>query len=191
MQSVKEFITQNIEISDASYNAFRAIFSPVEFPKNHILAKTGEIHKKFYLLESGVASSQIVNQNDNKHIRTLFTPVSAIANLPSLVFKTPSPTEYLCITDCKLLSADFSDFIKMTKTHHDVSISYNRFLEKTYARIEERNTDLATLSSEERYLKLKKRSPNIENLIPLYHIAAYLNITPIQFSRIRKKIYSI
>ena len=29
----------------------------------------------------------------------------------------------------------------------------------------------------------------IENLIPLYHVASYLNITPVQLSRIRKNLH--
>jgi len=37
-------------------------------------------------------------------------------------------------------------------------------------------------------LCLKNDIPNIENLIQLNQIANYLNITPIQFSRIRKNI---
>jgi len=44
------------------------------------------------------------------------------------------------------------------------------------------------LNALERYLCLKKEIPNIENLIQLNQIANYLNITPVQFSRIRKKI---
>ena len=44
------------------------------------------------------------------------------------------------------------------------------------------------LNALERYLCLKKEIPNIENLIQLNQIANYLNITPVQFSRIRKNI---
>jgi len=188
--SIKDFIQQSIEISDKSYQEFLSIFKEVEFPKSHVISKKGDIHHKFYLLKKGVACSQLDDKNGNKHIRTLFTVVSAIANLPSLVYKTPSPTEYVCITKCTLLEANFADFENMIKKYHDVSISYNKFLQRVYTNIEEKNTDLATLNAESRYLKLRKKEPDIENKIPLYYIAAYLNITPIQLSRIRKKIYS-
>jgi hypothetical protein len=50
--------------------------------------------------------------------------------------------------------------------------------------------DLSVLNSTERYIKLKKEIPDIENLIPQYHIASYLNITPTQLSRIRREYYS-
>ncbi len=54
----------------------------------------------------------------------------------------------------------------------------------------EKNAMNSHLNATERYLCLKKEIPNIENLIQLNQIANCLNITPIQFSRIRKKIYS-
>jgi hypothetical protein len=44
------------------------------------------------------------------------------------------------------------------------------------------------LNGTERYLKLKKQISGIENLIPQYHIASFLNITPVQLSRIRKDL---
>ncbi|MBL4904660.1 MAG: hypothetical protein JKZ00_01235 [Flavobacteriaceae bacterium] len=56
--------------------------------------------------------------------------------------------------------------------------------------VEKRITELSTLDATARYLKLKNDIPDIDNLIQQYHIAAYLNITPVQLSRIRKEIYS-
>jgi hypothetical protein len=49
---------------------------------------------------------------------------------------------------------------------------------------------LAVLDASERYLKLQEEIPDIDNIMTQYHIAAYLNITPVQLSRIRKKLYS-
>ncbi|MGB6268061.1 MAG: hypothetical protein WBF67_03545 [Olleya sp.] len=41
------------------------------------------------------------------------------------------------------------------------------------------------MNAKGRYLKLREKIPNIDNLIPQYQIAAYLSITPVQLSRIR------
>ncbi len=53
-----------------------------------------------------------------------------------------------------------------------------------------RISELSSLNATERYVKLKKEIPDIDNLIQQYHIASYLNITPVQLSRIRKELYS-
>ncbi len=47
---------------------------------------------------------------------------------------------------------------------------------------------ISHLNASEKYLFLKNDIPNTENLIQLNQIANYLNITPIQFSRMRKNI---
>ena len=88
------------------------------------------------------------------------------------------------------MKGSFSQFIKLTQEKHDVSILYSKFLEEAFINMQEKATILSTLDATERYLHLKESIPDIEKLIQLNHIASYLNITSIQLSRIRKKIYS-
>jgi CRP-like cAMP-binding protein len=49
----------------------------------------------------------------------------------------------------------------------------------------EKEFQLLTLTAAERYALLQKRYPELEQLVPSYHIASYLGITPISLSRIR------
>ena len=48
--------------------------------------------------------------------------------------------------------------------------------------------DHLCLNESERYEILKKRIPDIDNLIPQDQIASYLNITPVQLSRLRREM---
>ena len=52
---------------------------------------------------------------------------------------------------------------------------------------EKREIELVMLGASEKYEIFKKEHPNLENLIPQYHIASYLGISPTQLSRIRAK----
>ena len=38
------------------------------------------------------------------------------------------------------------------------------------------------------YLTFRKELPGLEDLVPQYHIASYLGVTPVQLSRIRAKL---
>jgi CRP-like cAMP-binding protein len=49
----------------------------------------------------------------------------------------------------------------------------------------EKESQLLLLSAGERYDLLQKGHPELEQMIPAYHIASYLGITPISLSRIR------
>ena len=78
--------------------------------------------------------------------------------------------------------------IKISKANIDISNLYNRILESVYILYEAKQLETAALDATQRYLQLKRRIPNIENLIPQYQIASYLNISPVQLSRIRKSL---
>jgi hypothetical protein len=67
----------------------------------------------------------------------------------------------------------------------DVLKLYVGYLEHVFSINEDRHLKILSKDAKERYLDLKKNIPDIDDLIPQYQIAAYLNITPVQLSRIR------
>ena len=54
--------------------------------------------------------------------------------------------------------------------------------------MDKRNRELSSLDAKQLYLKLLEEKPQILKSIPLNHIASYLNITPVQLSRIRRDL---
>ena len=190
MEFINAFITKIYPLSEASLEKFRAIFIEKKMKKATVFVKAGEVPSKFYILKSGIVRSFITNEKGKNHIRTLFTPIKTTGSLTALIKNEPSKFSYDCLTDCTVLEGSFNDFIKLTELHHDISLFYNKVLENVYLTVVGRIRELASLNATERYIKLNKEIPNINNLIAQYHIAAYLNITPVQLSRIRKELYS-
>lgn len=157
------------------------------FSKKELFIKEGEYQKKFFFLTSGIARAYIVDENGKEFTRSLFTPPTAMASIKALKTEAESKVNFDCLTDCEMYVGDYDEFIKLTQTNIKISNLYSKMLEKAYLKIEERVYEL-TLNAQEKYLNLKKRIPEIENLIPQYQIATYLNITNVQLSRIRKKM---
>lgn len=178
------------QISDESFNIFKNLATIVHYKKNEVLCSTGETPKEFYIVKSGVLRSFYSNEKGNDHIRSLFTKGKTTGPLTSLISDKPSQLTYDCITDCELYQFNFEEFKKTIKINIEIAILYSEVLEYIFLLIESKIYDLSILNATERYLKLKKEIPEIENLIPQYHIASYLNISPVQLSRIRKDIYS-
>ena len=89
-----------------------------------------------------------------------------------------------------MLEGDFLKFEELMETSQELTTYYAKTLEKVFLIMIERITELSTLNATEVYTNLKKEIPNIDNLIPQYKIASYLNVTPVQLSRIRKELYS-
>jgi hypothetical protein len=57
--------------------------------------------------------------------------------------------------------------------------------EQFFVRKEKREIELVTLEAKDRYVIFQEEHPQLEQLIPQYHIASYLGISPTQLSRIR------
>lgn len=155
--------------------------------KGEILVEKGEFQNQFFFLQSGIARAFIVDNNGKEFTRSLFTAGMPIAPMRAMLTNSKTSLIFDCLTDCEIYYGDFLAFFERTKTDLNTATIYNRMLENAYLSMEERVFEL-TLSAQEKYEKLKTRIPQIDNLIPQYQIASYLNITNVQLSRIRKKM---
>ena len=176
--------------SDEFASKLNDILKPKVFKKNDIIIKLGETPSKFYILKEGVVRSYVVGPNGKEHIKILHKSICVFAPLTALVKKQTSTLIFDCLTDCEILEGNYQDFLTLTNSDLEFSSFYIKILEGSYINSENKVYDLSVLNSTERYIKLKKEIPDIENLIPQYHIASYLNITPTQLSRIRREYYS-
>ena len=180
----------SVELSEESKKDIYPFIKRKSFKKGDVLTQQNEIPHLFYILLSGIVRSFITDDKGKERIRTLFVPITTTGSLSSLISKTPSNAAYDCLSDCIALECNFNEIKKLMEKHHDLSLLHSQALERSFIRTEDRIYELSVLDAKERYLKLKKDIPNIDNLITQYHIAAYLNITPVQLSRIRKDLYS-
>ena len=91
------------------------------------------------------------------------------------------------LSDSKILIARIEDFLRFSHSSPEwmkfnLMITRQLLLKKC-----EREHDLLTLSSSERYAKFITEHPEVDQLIQDYHLASFLGITPISLSRIRKQ----
>ncbi|RCS28144.1 Crp/Fnr family transcriptional regulator [Polaribacter sp. WD7] len=190
MKFLTQFIDKIGDIPESSLKKLTALISLKELKKGDIIAKAGEIPNDIYILKSGIIRSFFTDEKGKEYIRHIFTPVRATGALGAMILNKPSRFSYDCLLDCEVYSLNFKLFKKLSIDDKAISNLYATVLEYVFLSLEAKVYDLSVLNATERYLKLKKQIPDIENLIPQYHIASYLNITPVQLSRIRKEIYS-
>jgi len=192
---MKLMIKQHLEsfyglnVSDDTIDKFYGIFEPKKYAKSDIVVPFAQPTTKFYILIDGIVGSFVKNNENRSYIRTLYTKGRAFGALSSLIQKNiVSNASYTCLTDCEVLEADFNDFLELKEANREFEIIYNRVLEETYIRTERKMDDFCSLNAKERFVNLTQEIPDICNLLPQYQIANYLNITPVQLSRIRKQL---
>jgi CRP-like cAMP-binding protein len=176
-------------LSIKSSKKIMEIFKEKKYTKKDKVSFYGEISTKFYILKSGIIRSFYKDEKGKENIRFLHNGPVVVGSFCSLILNKPSTITYDCLTDCTLLECDFKVFKRLAKNNVELSNLYNSILEENYLDMENRIHDLTSLDAKSLYLKLKTESPEIEKSIPLYHIASYLNVTPVQLSRIRRELY--
>ena len=189
MKKLIDALSEFHPLSDSSKKEILSILEYKKFNKKDKLADLGEIPSQFYILTSGIVRSYVTDERGKEFIRSLYIPLRAVGAFSSLIEEKPVEIVYDCLTDCEVLVGDFTKYKELAEKNIELSLLYNKVLERVFIRMEKRIFELSVLDAKQRYLKLKKHIPEIENLIPQYHIASYLNITPVQLSRIRKDLY--
>jgi CRP-like cAMP-binding protein len=169
-------------------NLLADILEEVEYKKGKELVSLKEKSSDIFFIKKGITRSYYTDSKGKPHTRFLFTAPQACASLASLILDNPSTMTHEALTDCIVLKGDYRKFKKLASTNIEISNLYSSLLENAFILMDERNRELASLDAKQLYLKLQKEKPQIIKSIPLNYIASYLNVTPVQLSRIRKEL---
>lgn len=190
MDPLHEFMNNISPLTEESFNIYMDLCEPKTFKAGTVLTEIGSIPEHLYFIKSGVSRSYSLTDKGSEYIRSLISTNNILAATEALITKTPTKVACQCLTDCDVLEINYTGLIEKCKENSEISTWYIKTLELHYAHLQKTNDEQLTLNATQRYLILQKRIPNIDNLINQYHIASRLGITPIQLSRIRKKLYS-
>ena len=182
------FLNSIAEVSDELFLELQQIARFREIEAGTQIVRLGEIPSKMYMLRSGVIRCYLSTESGKEFNKSFYLPISFVASLTALIKGTPSLFVFETITNCKLYEMDYRKFTILCSKNHELTALSSNALEKVSMKYESRLVELISLNAKERYLKLIGQIPEINDLIPQFHIASYLGITPVQLSRIRKKL---
>ena len=188
MNNNQIFLNSFVEVPDELFLELQQISKFKEIKAGTQIVRLGEIPSKMYMLRSGVIRCYLSTESGKEFNKSFYLPISFVASLTALIKGKPSLFVFETITECKLYETDYNKFASLCKKHQSLNELYSRVLEKVYMKYENRLVELISLNAKDRYLKLLSQVPNVNELIPQFHIASYLGITPVQLSRIRKKL---
>ena len=140
------------------------------------------------MLVSGLVRCYLITESGKEFNKSFYLPIGFVGSLTALIKRKPSLFVFEALSDCKLYEVDYYKLIELCKNNEQVNMLYSKVLEVVYVMYERRLIELISLDAKGRYLALRKQIPKVDELIPQYHIASYLGITPVQLSRIRKKL---
>jgi len=190
LDNIKTYLNYIHPLSDEVYQHFISLFEEKDYPKGTYFAEEDKYEGKFGLLTKGVTRAFFRNQDGIEYNKTFDVPLAIIGAYSSLVTGQKNLINIQVLTDATILVADYSSIIRLYDQYPSLERFSRKLSEGYFVAKEKREIELVLLDADARYEIFKNDFPNLEQLIPQYHIASYLGITPTQLSRIRKKLAS-
>ncbi|MDP3278284.1 MAG: cyclic nucleotide-binding domain-containing protein [Deltaproteobacteria bacterium] len=174
-------------LPEAVWIALRPLLTRRSLARGALFATLGETQRTIGLLERGIVRAYYTTADGNEYNKHFFVAPALIGDYASLLTRRPVELPQQALTEGVVWTLDHEALLGLEPRFVDLVQIQRRFAENLYLENERRELQIATMSASQRYEELTARYPRLETEIALYHIAAYLGITPTQLSRIRSR----
>jgi len=187
MTPLAQFFNSLTPITSKSWKQLEPLFTPAHLNKGDYFIRDRQRATEIGFMEQGVMRAFYRAVDGTEYNKHFFVGPCFVGGYASLITGNPNQINQQAITACSVLKAKFSD-IQMLYDHcKDVERAARILAERFFVQKEQREIDIVLLDADERYRIFQREFPTLENVLPQYHIASYLGVTPTQLSRIRRK----
>jgi CRP-like cAMP-binding protein len=183
IQQINELVSR---FDPATQAALASITAIKQYPKGSYLLRQGEISRKSYQLQSGIARKYYTRGQKEITTALYFTDDLALS-FNSYIFGQPSNEFIECLTDVTAAVIEKTAFEQAKQSFPPLSQLDFLLTELYAASLEERLFEFHTMEATERYQLLLQKEPHIAQQVQLTHIASYLGISLETLSRIRAR----
>ncbi|APZ47371.1 cyclic nucleotide-binding protein [Polaribacter reichenbachii] len=176
-------------ISDQSWALIESILTFQKLEKDEILLRNGQIAKNIHFICEGALRAFVTDYDGNIYNKNIFLETDFAGSTVSYLLNSPSSFTLEALEETILINLNYKKYRQLIEQNIDLKNFYIAYLENNWViEKEQREVSLVMENATERYLKLLKKHPNIDQRIQKLHIASHLGITPTQLSRIRKTL---
>lgn len=189
MEVLINYINDIHPLSNDTFQKLLSISEIASYKAGDHLSELGSVNSQLFFILKGVTRTYMKETpNSNEINKSISCAGGLAASLKSTISGEPALIACQALTDCVIVVTKDEELSKLRMESNDFSQFMYKALELEYTKLEKSLIDLLSKDATQRYLILRERVKDIDQLIPQYHIASHLGITPIQLSRIRKKL---
>ncbi|MES2628131.1 MAG: Crp/Fnr family transcriptional regulator, partial [Bacteroidota bacterium] len=147
------------------------------------LLREGEVERYVYFIAEGLVRVFLVTEHEEHTIRFGYGQ-NIITSLGSFITGNPSEFYLQAIRRSSVYRIPKEKFLERVYADERGVREYNAMLQDLVLQQMEREVDLLTHSPAERLNRVRRRSPQLFQEVPLKYIASYLRMTPETLSRL-------
>lgn len=185
LDELKDILRALAEMPGKNLSVLDDLCSVKQYKKKDLLLRSGHISLYSGYISHGAFREYYTDKNGREYNKAFCFKGDFTGSYYDLHLQEPSLVTIEALADSTVVLINHKEYQQLVqsdpfwlKISH--TLVHNLLMKKF-----EKELQLLTLTAAERYELLQKRYPELEQLVPSYHIASYLGITPISLSRIR------
>lgn len=188
LYSLKKTVDAVYPLSDDDWTAFSDGWQRLTVGKNQTLTVAGNVEQHLYFVVEGVQRVVYLDEKD-REATLVFTYAPSFGGvIDSLLLRQPSRYYFETLSPSVFLALSYDKLSKLINERKAVNDFVTKALTISLSGVLERLVELQAFTSEEKFLKLLKRSPHILQLVPQKHLANYIGIDASNFSKLMNSV---
>jgi CRP-like cAMP-binding protein len=185
---IESNIARHIQLNPEEMAYFRTLLKYKKIKKGGFLLREGDICKYENFVVKGCLKTYSIDANGYEHILQFSIEDWWAGDMYSFLSNTPSNLNIEALEDTEVVQIAKADLENLYQKVPKFDRFFRILLQNAFVAHQQRITQSLSFSAEERYLYLRTKYPVLEKRIAQKHIAAYLGITPVFLSMIRRKL---
>jgi CRP-like cAMP-binding protein len=188
MTALRKYLNSLQPLGQETWDKVSALFSEGNLKKGELFIREGQIAEQIAFLNTGIVRAFYRTEEGAEYNKHFFTSPCFIGSYSSLITGQPNQMAQQALTGCDILVADYKNLSSLYDHYPDLERLARRLAELSFVNKEQKEIEIVLLDADQRYSIFQRQFPELEQLIPQYHIASYLGVSATQLSRIRKKM---
>lgn len=155
------------------------------------ILKAGEICKGIFMTENSITRCYFVDRDGEEKTIWLEQEKTLITEYESFSSQTISKCDICCYEDSTVYSIDREKLMMLYGQYHDWALLGLIIMEEHYVKLMNFRNIISFNTASENYDYVESYFSRYLNVVPLKHLASWLNISPVHLSRIRAERFKI
>jgi CRP-like cAMP-binding protein len=185
LERLFEVLSAMQPLSDSFKVALEKEMVHLSLPKDYFLLEAPKVSEHAYFIAEGFAMSYTFIKG-KKQIERFFASGQIIVS-PKSFFEQTATDEFIQLMEqSDVLHIHYSAVLQLLQNFPEANAIYRMVMNQYLEQFRERVHDMQHLSALERFKKLRKHFPGIEQVVPQEYLASYLGIAPQSLSRLKR-----
>lgn len=183
-----QHVAKHIQLDKAETAFFASILQHKTVKRKEYILKQGDICKTENFILKGCFRTYTIDENGDEHIISFGVEDWWVGDLYSFLTQTPATYFIDALEDAEIIQITKENLDKLYEKVPKFERFFRLLLQNAFIAQQQRINQNLSFTAEQRYLDFSLKYPTLEQRIPQKQISAYLGITPVFLSMLRKKL---